>query len=1048
MRMDREAVEAALRGRYRVERELGQGGMATVYLAEDVKHRRRVAVKVLRPELSAAVGRSRFLREINIVAQLSHPNILPLHDSGEGNGLLYYVMPHVDGGSLRERLNDGGQLPVGEALHIMHAVADALSHAHSRNLVHRDIKPENILFLADHPVVSDFGIARAMSAVVDTNLTDAGLAVGTPAYISPEQAVGDSTVDHRADLYSFGVLAYELLAGDPPFARRTPQQTIAAHVTEVPRHIDEQRPGVPPQVAELIMRCLEKDPALRPQSAADVMRVLETVSGLELASSVRTDARVSASRMLARAVVIYAMAFVAVAAVSWGAMMGLGLPDWVFPGALIVMAAGLPAIFLTSWVHYRAHRTPTSSTGSTSPGLQRRMALRLTPFATWRLTAIGTTAAIVVFALGVSGFMGLRAAGIGPAATLLTSGTLQENERVIIADFDIRGVDSTLGPLLTTMARAALEQSGTVFVMSETAVAGALRRMRRAPSQAVDLELAQEVAAREGLKAIIHGEIASLGGAFLVTLRLLESESGRTLVSLNETTEEVRELVTVVDRLSRRMRSRIGEPLKQVRSTPPLERVTTPSLDALQRYTAAYRAHYSERDAEKAVQLLQEAVTFDTGFAMAWRLLALSAGSIGLGPQIRDSALTAAFRHRDRATAVERDLITAMYYHAIGRDRARAARAYEGIVERDPDNIVALHSLAVIYGMRRELPRAESLFRNITARDSSHVIALGNLVLNLFHQGKVLEAARVIAEGMRRFPDDPVFEMRSADLHWFRGDLEAYERSLDSLRASDKPRVRRWGSTQKSAVARLRGRLVESGQLRDEARSGGGPGSMSEMFDSIQDAATSIEFRRKPEEGIQLLDATVGSIWAGNAPTMPIGHIGGYAAAGRPDRARALLQRYVNLLDTTALRLNEPAIQDALGWITLGEGRYMESAAHFRRAAMLPDGPATECGSCLPGSLAAAYDAAGQSDSAIVWYERFIRSGELEFTHFHTIMFRARALERLGQLYDAKGDREQAAHYHSRFVELWDRADPELQPRVSAARARLAVLTGREAGGR
>ncbi len=1041
-------VEAALGGRYRVERELGRGGMATVYLAEDLKHGRRVAVKVLRWELSAAVGESRFLREINIAAQLNHPSILPLHDSGESNGVLYYVMPYVDGGSLRERLSAGGQLPIGDALRILHVVADALAYSHARDLVHRDIKPENILFQADHPVVSDFGIARALRAAGGTNLTDVGLAIGTPAYISPEQAVGDSAVDHRADVYALGVLAYELLAGQPPFVRGSAQQTIAAHVTEAPRPISEHRPSTPDQVASVVMRCLQKDPDLRPQSASEVMQVLETVSGLELAGSAHSDARIAAGSTLVRAVIIYLIAFIAVGATAWSAMMGLGLPDWVFPGALIVMAAGLPAIFLTAWVHYRTHRTPTATTTRTAPGFQRRLVSRLAPFATWRLTTIGTIAAIVLFVLSVSGFMAMRAVGIGPAATLLSAGTLQENERLLIADFDVRGADSSLGPLLTTMVRAALEQSSAVSVMSETAVAGALKRMQRAPSQHVDLELAREIAAREGLKAIVHGELASVGGQFLVTLRMLESESGRTLVSFNETAGEPRQLVAAVDDLSRRLRSRIGESLKQVRATPPLERVTTSSLDALQKYTAAYRAHYSERDFAKAVQLLQEAVDLDTAFAMAWRLLAVSAGSIGMGtPQFRDSVLQAAFRHRDRATPVEQDLIMAIYYQAIARDRARAANAYEAVVQRDRDNVVASLALANIYASRQEYVRAESLLKRVVALDPSHAIAHGNLILNLFHQGRLVEAESTIVEARRRFPSMEALEYRSADLFWFRGDFDGYERALDTLRASSKTAVRRYAFGQKAALALLRGRLAEHRRLRTEARMSGLLFPQDQpVGDSATESAIDVVFRGERERAIQRLDATMDLVWAQPAAVLPMGHIGGYAAAGRPDRARAVLQRHIDRLDTTAQRVAQPGLEDARGWIALGEGRHDDAIAHFRRAEMLPDGPAFECPSCMPLALAHAYDAARETDSAIVMLERFVRAGSKSFPIWNQVMFRGRAHERLGQLHESAGNRERAAHHYEQFVELWRQADPELQPSVAAARQRLAELRGRGGG--
>src|SRR5437867_10154880 len=209
-------LKAALVERYAIERELGQGGMAVVFLARDLKHRRPVAIKVLRPELAMALGAERFLGEIETVGAFAHPHILPLYDSGEAAGFLYYVMPYVEGESLRERLTREKQLPLEDALRIAGEVATALSYAHSRGVVHRDIKPENILLEAGQAVVSDFGIARAITAAAGENLTATGVAVGTPAYMSPEQASGQSRIDGRADIYALGCTLYEMLAGDAP----------------------------------------------------------------------------------------------------------------------------------------------------------------------------------------------------------------------------------------------------------------------------------------------------------------------------------------------------------------------------------------------------------------------------------------------------------------------------------------------------------------------------------------------------------------------------------------------------------------------------------------------------------------------------------------------------------------------------------------------------------------------------------------------------------------------------------------------------------------
>jgi serine/threonine-protein kinase len=276
---DAARLSAALAERYRIERELGAGGMATVYLAEDLRHHREVALKVLKPELGESLGSERFLREIEIAARLTHPHILALYDSGEAAGVLYYVMPYVHGESLRSRLTREGELPVSDACRILRDVADALAAAHREGIVHRDIKPENILLTGGHALVADFGVAKAVSeaAMRGATFTTAGMAVGTPAYMAPEQAAGDSHLDARADIYALGVVAYEMLTGRAPFAGTTPQQVLAAQVSETPEPVTKRRASIPPSLAGLVMQCLEKHPADRPRSAEAVLAVLEQI---------------------------------------------------------------------------------------------------------------------------------------------------------------------------------------------------------------------------------------------------------------------------------------------------------------------------------------------------------------------------------------------------------------------------------------------------------------------------------------------------------------------------------------------------------------------------------------------------------------------------------------------------------------------------------------------------------------------------------------------------------------------------------------------------
>ena len=276
---DAPAPPELLGERYRTGRLLGQGGMARVYLATDTKHGRDVAEKVIRAELAASLGRERFLREIAIAARLRPPNIVPLFDSGDADGVLYFVMPYEDGPSVRTRLSADGPFPIAEAVSVLRDVARALQYAHAQGVVHRDIKPDNVILSGGAAVVADFGIAKAVSAAraeaVGGTITRVGTSVGTPAYMAPEQAVGDPTSDHRADIYSFGCLAYDVLTGVPPFQNMSTPQLVAAHVSTVPKPVTDRRAGVPEVLAQLVTRCLEKEPADRPQDAGALIAALD-----------------------------------------------------------------------------------------------------------------------------------------------------------------------------------------------------------------------------------------------------------------------------------------------------------------------------------------------------------------------------------------------------------------------------------------------------------------------------------------------------------------------------------------------------------------------------------------------------------------------------------------------------------------------------------------------------------------------------------------------------------------------------------------------------
>jgi len=336
----------ALSDRYRLERELGQGGMATVYLAQDIKHDRKVAIKVLRPELAAVIGAERFLSEIKTTANLQHPHILPLHDSGEADGFLFYVMPYVEGETVRDRISREKQLPVDDAVRITTEVAAALDYAHRHGVVHRDIKPENILLHDGSALVADFGIALAVSTA-GTRMTETGMSLGTPHYMSPEQAMGEREITARSDVYALGCVLYEMLTGDPPFTGSTAQAIVARVVTETPRPMLPQRQTIPLHVEAAVLTSLQKLPADRFKTAAEFADALKD-TGYTSKTTVMMAAATGRGRLSGLAAPLAVVAAIATIAALWGwfrpgpppavARFGLGFPKGQAPTGVLALS--------------------------------------------------------------------------------------------------------------------------------------------------------------------------------------------------------------------------------------------------------------------------------------------------------------------------------------------------------------------------------------------------------------------------------------------------------------------------------------------------------------------------------------------------------------------------------------------------------------------------------------------------------------------------------------------------------------------------------------
>jgi tetratricopeptide (TPR) repeat protein len=1051
----REQLQRTLGNAYTLERELGGGGMSQVFVAEETALGRKVVVKVLPPSRIGDVNIERFKREIQVAARLQHAHIVPVLTAGETNGLPFYTMPFVEGQSLRARLAAEGALSTNETINILRDVARALAYAHERGVVHRDIKPDNVLIAGGSAVVTDFGIAKAISAsrtdAPGATLTQVGTSLGTPAYMAPEQAAGDPATDHRADLYAFGCMAYEMLTGEPPFVEKSPQQLLAAHMAKDADPVTSRRADVPPGLAALVAQCLSKEPSSRPTSAMDVAKVLDTAS---------TDSQgalppilLGGKGMLWRMLGLYAVAFAVVAVVARAAVSTIGLPNWVFPGAVIVMALGLPAILATGYVQRVVRRaagvTPVTG-GTAQQGTFATLALKASPHVSWRRTQMGGVYAISGFVLLVGVFMLLRALGIGPAGSLLAAGRFNAQEPVLVTDFTVTNADSALGPVLSGATKTQLAQSSVITLLPQEGITAALARMERPPNTRLDLALARELATRNGIKAIVDGGITGVaGGGYLVRVRLVTSDSLKELASFLEPADDTRGLIEAVDKLARSLRERIGESLRLVHAAPSLAQVTTSSFEALQKYTEGDRAETIDGNRNRAISLLREAVAIDSTFAEAWRRLAIIQQNAGRPRATVDSAYEAAFRHRGRTSAKERAFIEASYYSSNGpnRDRGKGVTAYEEML-RLGDSSRAANNLAIRLVNRREFARAESLYRVSLRLGGAERITAPNLLFALLYQKKLGAAESLVTIMRPRYPANNFLRRAPVTFLYLKGDLPAYRAAVDSTATRGDSLDRTWARDRRNELALLDGRIKDFLRAVNEANPRPTPMQRVAAAAGIQ-AHIKADLLDQPEAAARDLDAAIAAVPAEEARTAnwPYGGIiDTYAMVKQPAKARAWMERArAAERDTAVLRQFANAIRRSAAGILVAEGKHLEAVSEFRAADRLPDGPDGTCLTCLPTYLAFAFDEAKMADSAIFYMEQALNT----FDHNRLSDLRDPFLipmfnRRLGELYEARGDRVKAAEHYRIVIDLWKNADPELQVVVSELRARVRRLANVE----
>ena len=1038
-------LQSALGESYRIDRELGGGGMSRVFLAEEARLGRKVVVKVLPPEMSAAVQTERFQREIQVAASLQHPHIVPLLTAGAAGDLLYYVMPFIEGESLDAKLAREGALPVPEAVRILRDVVDALAYSHGRGVIHRDIKPANVMLSGRHAMVTDFGVAKAVSAssVTGGSLTSLGIALGTPAYMAPEQAAADPNVDHRADLYSLGAVAYEMLAGRKPYEAPTPQAMLAAHVSGTPDPVSRYRASIPPALAGAVMRCLEKHPADRWQAAADLSQALESAvtpsGGMTPASTApypaARDAAWAAYRRdhPGRIAGLFLGAAAGITVLAFAVTRLAGLPDWNWIGAAILMAIGFPIVLYTSRLERRRAEARTQGT------------LRFEPeplhhgWFTWRRALLGGALALGGLAVLTAGYAGARALGIGPGRTLVSSGVLGETDRLILADFINRTADSTLGPSVTEALRVDLGQSKVVRLLGPRDIASARVRMQLPPEAAVDEAVALEIAKREGAKAVITGEVTALGSGFVLTARIIEASTGEERVAVRKTASGPAELLSALDDLSATLRERVGESLKSIRGSEPLERVATSSLEALRVYSTGVRV-FNAGKYEDAVPLLEKAIRADSGFGMAWRKLAVTLGNLGTRRTDQVEAARRAYQLRDRLTPVEGYLAEAYFFSAVERDEDRAIAAYRAALEFDPGEAAALNNLGMMLNQVERYEEAEAVLRRGMEQGGRRTF-FDNLFDAQIRQGKWAAADSTLVLAEARVPSAEAFvAIRRVTAAMAARDYERAE-SLQALVPESlvtQADVRQYQFLRVDvyqATGRHAGVLRELEAIAPRMWAEGARGTALDL--ALARAYYHIMFRADTTATLRAIDQALARYPLADIPPQerPYWSLADiYAYLRRPE-----LVRQQRTAAEAAHPVAERSPEDPLYW----DAREAEARGDLggARRAMESARAASKCSRCGLYALGRLLDRLGEADSARAVYERVLAAPPAG-TWVEELTFIGPTYERLGQMYDARGNREKALHYYGKFAETWRKADKEYQPRVTAAKARMAVLAG------
>ncbi len=1046
-----ERLKSALQDRYAVERELGSGGMATVYLAQDLKHNRRVAIKVLLPDLAQAVGSERFLREIETAASLSHPHILTVHDSGEADGLLYYVMPFVEGESLRDRIEREKQLPIDDVLQLTQEVADALAYAHSQGVVHRDIKPENVLMYGGHAVLADFGIARAVGDTGGGRLTGTGVAVGTPMYMSPEQAAGED-VDSRSDTYALGCLVYEMLVGQPPFTGATMSAVVQQHIAAPPPSASIVRMTVNKGMSDAIVKSLAKAPADRYASPLEFAAALKQASITGESPAVPPTGAVPRPRamswsdglkLLGGYVLACAAVFLLLDYLVNRFVLSPHLPMF----GLVALLSLIPSAMIMAHQRVRGSRWNRS-----------------------RLVKLGVPLNLLAAAVVLGLTFGTKDLGAVTKSILLEDEEGNAVERVVpksefrkrlaVFFFDAEGPDSTMDWLQYGIPLALdADLTQDLFFQTRTAetFATELEEAGYPDGVGLPLPLRRRLAERAYAPHFVSGTVSGTADRLTTTMRLYETRRGRLLV---EHTFSGTDPLALVDEMTVQLKHDLDLPTQYIEDAEdlPVAEILTKSVRSYEYFTRGHQVLTLHDDWRGAQQWLERALAEDSTNAIAHMVL-YTVSILGNDQATAAASIQGAMQHMYRLPERTQSQVKVAYYdfsaqpekviavmrmrielvpediearaqlaglYAMRNERDEAIAQLEAILDIDPTQYEYLRELGGLWEAKGDFGTASSYYERYSAQfpdDRESYAALGGLYRKL---GEPQRAREYFERALLIEPNNVSTLVSLARLERSFGnmpaELEQLHQALDLARtAQDRAlvlgalkRAYEWRGRVSNAVEYMERELVERETFTPQALM---------LIVRLSSLETYVDAGR-PEEAERVYEEVAAQLGPPFNMMLPLGRMIIALSLEDADGADAAVAGVEQFVETFGAEPLRPVIAGARGRIAELHGQYEEAIQHYE--AQLTFDPSD---SNITRAIGRCYRKLGDYEAA----ERHLQESRKIVAHDPWALFE------LAVVASESGDVGAAAGYLESALEVWQDADPEFKE-AREAREKLATL--------